>query len=52
MRSISAAIMALVLMYVAVNGKNLGFQIVGRSLFFTWSCILLFGSLIFMLFGI
>ena len=51
MRSIAAALIALVLMYVAVNGKKLGFQI-GDKLFFTWSCILLFSSLLFMLFGI
>ena len=51
MRSIASALIALVLMYAAVNGKKLGFQI-GCMLFFTWSCILLLGSLLFMAFGI
>lgn len=51
MRSIASALIALVLMYVAVNGKKLGYHI-GSMLFFTWSCILLFGSLLFMLISI
>lgn len=51
MRSIAAALIALVLMYVAVNGEKLGLFIT-RALCFTWSCILLLGSLLFMAFGI
>ena len=51
MRSISAAIIALVLMYVAIDGKKLDLFI-ARALCFTWSCILLLASLLFMAIGI